>query len=258
MNFHEFRLKLSVAIRNPVSTIKGVLMKDQASFNELETKYRINKIVGELFGRYTAHLGEEVFDDHPLWERIDWALSIYERCDPSAMRFIKGLLLFAVIRVLKPDIVIETGVASGISTLFILRALERNGKGRLYSIDLPNVEQASTLPEGFEPGWIVPEDLRRRLSLYIGDSRIVLPELLKRLGRIDMFLHDSLHTYDHMMYEYAEVWKYLRDGGVIASDDVDANEAFKHFVERAKGQSFDVKVSTNSGLGLALFRKLAS
>ena len=47
-----------------------------------------------------------------------------------------------------------------------------------------------------------------------------LPKLLKELGTIDVFLHDSLHTYEHMMFEYTQAWRHLRVSGILMSDDV--------------------------------------
>jgi hypothetical protein len=64
------------------------------------------------------------------------------------MRLVKGPLLYVLIRALKPKIVLETGVASGVSTLFMLQALNHNTHGTLYSIDLPNVVEASEIPVG--------------------------------------------------------------------------------------------------------------
>lgn len=70
-------------------------------------------------------------------------------------------LLYAICRIMKPDIVVETGVAQGVSTAFILKALSANNAGGLFSIDLPNYENvlvkrgakgylsaASNLPKG--------------------------------------------------------------------------------------------------------------
>ena len=37
--------------------------------------------------------------------------------------------------------VVETGVAHGVTSRFILEALERNGRGFLWSIDLPPLEK---------------------------------------------------------------------------------------------------------------------
>jgi len=43
---------------------------------------------------------------------------------------------------------------------------------------------------------------------------------LKRSNQADIFLHDSLHTYSHTMFEYIIVDKKFGDGGLLLSDDV--------------------------------------
>jgi len=73
--------------------------------------------------------------------------------------------------------------------------------------------------------------LRKKWSIIFGDSKVVLPELLAKLGSIDVFLHDSLHTYEHMMFEYKTAWKYLRQPKIIISDDINANNAFYDFAK---------------------------
>ena len=45
-------------------------------------------------------------------------------------------------RHLKPRKVVETGVAHGVTSRFILEALKRNGQGHLWSIDLPPLERS--------------------------------------------------------------------------------------------------------------------
>ena len=49
---------------------------------------------------------------------------------------LRAPIVYATVRILKPSIVVETGVASGVSTTLILQALSLNGKGQLYSIDI--------------------------------------------------------------------------------------------------------------------------
>jgi len=49
-------------------------------------------------------------------------------------------ILYVIVRLLKPEKVVETGVAAGVSSAFILEAMDDNGIGTLYSIDLPNYE----------------------------------------------------------------------------------------------------------------------
>lgn len=138
--------------------------------------------------------------------------------------------IYSLVRLLKPRVIVETGVADGVTSSYILRALEDNGEGRLYSIDLPS----GLLPEGRSPGWIVDEALRKRWDLRVGDAAELLPPLLAELGEIDMFLHDSLHTYAHMTLEYRVAWPRLKPGGLFLSHDVGQNWAFFDFMKEKK------------------------
>lgn len=138
-------------------------------------------------------------------------------------------------KALRPSIVVETGVHYGSSSAFILKALQEVG-GNLWSIDLPNVSyrvqggcHSDILPRGKKPGFAVPESLRAQWHLILGDTHQVLPRLLKSLGYVDIFFHDSQHTYDTMMFEYETAWPYLRRGGLLLSDDVNWNNAFTDF-----------------------------
>ena len=48
--------------------------------------------------------------------------------------------VWCLVRCLKPTSVVETGVAHGVTSRFVLEALHKYGKGRLWSIDRPPVE----------------------------------------------------------------------------------------------------------------------
>jgi len=48
----------------------------------------------------------------------------------------KVLVQYAAIRSLRPEVVVETGVANGVSTAYLLLALDQNGKGILHSIEI--------------------------------------------------------------------------------------------------------------------------
>jgi hypothetical protein len=133
-------------------------------------------------------------------------------------------------------------------------ALEKNGKGLLYSIDLPNVDFDATIPPGKMPGWIVPKKLRTRWQLIIGDSKDILPVLVGKLRSIDVFIHDSLHTYEHMMFEFETAWPYIRMGGLLISDDVFSNKAFQDFCRRVKAYSI-IRCYVDSELGIGIIRK---
>ena len=137
--------------------------------------------------------------------------------------------LYAVVRALKPAVIVETGVASGMSSAHILRALAANGSGTLHSIDLPNVQQGSVLPQGRTSGWIVPPSLRGPWRLHIGDTRELLPALLGSLDRVDLFLHDSDHSYESMSFEFEQAYPKLAPGGLLMSDDVHLHTAWRDF-----------------------------
>lgn len=147
-------------------------------------------------------------------------------------------LIYILIRIQKPSFVVETGVFDGISSAVILQALQDNNKGRLISVDLPaqkTIEfsthrmKETTLPPGKQPGWAVPDYLRSRHKLLLGNSKEVLPGVFKDHPSIDVFLHDSLHTYEHQWFEYEIAWPHLIKGGLLLSDDILWNPAFYKF-----------------------------
>ena len=141
-------------------------------------------------------------------------------------------LLYAATRAIRPRTVVETGPYNGASSAFLLRALEDNGSGRLHSFDLPEARDALGHPAGREPGWLVPDELRHRYEVTLGDTRKTLRPALNRLGEIDLFFHDSLHTVRHMLFEFRAAWPHLHPGGVLVSDDVFWNPAFLLFTRR--------------------------
>jgi predicted O-methyltransferase YrrM len=130
---------------------------------------------------------------------------------------------YVVCRLLEPDVVVETGVAYGVSSAFVLKALEANGRGALHSIELPPLRP---LRQGSSWGAAVPAALRHRWTVHRGASARVLPGLLREIGAPDVFLHDSLHTERNMRREFEYVWPRLRTGGVVLADDVELNGAF--------------------------------
>ena len=78
---------------------------------------------------------------------------------------------------------------------------------------------------------MVPEDLRANWTLLLGDSKILLPRLLAQLGEVDIFIHDSSHTYEHMKFEFELSYPYIRSGGLLLSDDANFNAAFEECVK---------------------------
>ena len=145
-------------------------------------------------------------------------------------------LLYLFTRTFRPHVFVETGVLNGFSSAFILLAMKHNQAGTLFSVDLPPVDEriraqgTGALPQGKGPGWAIPAGLRSRHQLSLGDARVVLPQLLERHRPLDVFLHDSDHSYEHMMFEMSLAWSYLRSAGWLLCDNVEANDSFFEFV----------------------------
>jgi hypothetical protein len=165
--------------------------------------------------------------------------------------FFNEVTLYALVRALRPGSVVETGGTPGKSTAFMLRAMERNAHGRLVTVDLPPPGAGAPgriargryheeLPEGTGSNWVVPNELRSRHTLVLGDARQKLPEVFAGLGHVDLFLHDSDHSRGHMTWEFESAWKALAPGGLLVSDDILANTAFGDFCRRESLESRSV------------------
>lgn len=137
---------------------------------------------------------------------------------------------WCLVRHLRPRTIVETGVARGVTSRFLLEGLAANGDGRLWSIDLPHPQTTR-----FEQlGSAVSPALRDRWELRLGTSAEQLPPLLGELGQIDMFVHDSLHTTRNVRFELEAAWPVLRPGGAILLDDLHTNLGFREFLDSAQ------------------------
>ena len=140
--------------------------------------------------------------------------------------------LYAIIRDLKPNVIVETGVLHGLTSAWILKALKDNNNGKLISIDLPRRDwnkyfKGIQFGEGGEaefeiknelPGWVIPKNLKERWELYLGPSMIHLPKVCATEESIDLFIHDSDHSYDVMQLECELINKYHPKSNIVIDD----------------------------------------
>src|SRR6185436_3838925 len=116
-------------------------------------------------------------------------------------------------------------VGQGVTTNCILTAMERNRRGHLTSIDLPPL---SSSWHGSVAG-AVDRAVRRRWTYERGAVRRKLPDVLERNAPVGLFVHDALHTYASMEFEFRTAWYRLLEGGLVIADDVALNAAFRDF-----------------------------
>ena len=169
-----------------------------------------------------ARYRQELVDDREFQQHLARSLG------DAHSGFSRAAELYVLVRAVKPGVIVETGVDSGVSSSYILRALAANGAGTLHSIDLPNAD-GGRLAEGRSSGWLVPDALRGRWKLSLGDSRQLLPELLASLDRIDLFFHDGDHSLENMSFELEQAFPRLGAGGLLVCDDSTLHTAWDDF-----------------------------
>ena len=132
-------------------------------------------------------------------------------------------LLVMLIEKIRPTTVIETGVANGASTRKILSSFSKFDltNSKLYSIDInPHVATPYLLSNP-------------QFNFICIDSQKSFTSAMHKIGIVDLFYHDSNHSYDNQMHEYSIAWEMLNsDNGILMSDDINWSNAFLDFCKK--------------------------
>jgi len=124
---------------------------------------------------------------------------------------------YAIVRAAQPDLVVETGTHLGLGSCVIAAALIRNGHGRLTTIDIDP-----------EAGHLIGEPYSRVIDRRTGSS----VDALAAMRDVDIFLHDSLHTYEYESNELKAVEPSLRPSAIVLSDNAHDSAALSDWAER--------------------------
>ncbi len=181
-----------------------------------------------------AEQDEELHD--ALTRRVRWRFDTKRR-----LHLGRRVLWYAIVRHVRPKLVVEVGVQEGLGTLVLLRALERNAHegapGRLTSID--------PLPSA---GWLVPERLRAGWTFVNARSEEGLAETLD--GQIvDVLLSDSGGDYHRELFELEQAVQHGSPSLVLIAGSGDHTTAlpeisaqhglrYSRFAERPKAHFF--------------------
>jgi predicted O-methyltransferase YrrM len=206
------------ALRNPPRAMLRLVLRARLARTGTDEERR------RLFAFLSQHYGKDGMELADEYHRSDFFAWFRER--RAALERFPGPYrlgttgefgceaLYLLVRAARPRVVVETGVLYGASSAHILAALARNGGGELHSLEIGRD------PREPQHHHFVPGELQRHWTLVIGDSRHELGPLLKRNAPVDMFLHDSLHTFDHMTWEFETALPHLSPAGILTSDDV--------------------------------------
>lgn len=222
----------------------------------------------EFLNYYQELTNDEIFLK-ALNEKIDFCRDFY----PKGLFLHKNInsidwfgnqriVLYVLIRLLKPDLCVETGVFYGGTTAFMLNALHKNRKGRLISIDLPahelkrssftrhdNVKDSEDLPFGLETGFIIPDYLKNRWQFIEQESLKVLDKLKETFT---FFCHDSEHCRDYMLKELELAKSKMPVNSTIMADDIDWSNGFIEFCVNNKLYPLLLTDNGKSGLKVRL------
>jgi predicted O-methyltransferase YrrM len=224
-----------------------------------------NKILGEaLVEAASAPGAAQVFERQNYIE--NYMAELGRRYNASYMagsvNLDNALFLYWLVRQAKPRTIVQCGACNGLSSAFMMLALAKNGpEGTLSIIDLPQVfdpddsewtkkgkTYGECIPEGKTTAWMVPDIYRDRLKVWNGNVKDLLSKMVDGINSIDLFFHDSDHTYGHMMAEFQEVKRKLAPGGLIVANDISWNSSLWDFAD-----SHDVPAYNFKGIAGASF-----
>src|SRR5947209_1175472 len=124
--------------------------------------------------------------------------------DPD-VRYGRRVGWYALTRALRPSLVVETGTDKGLGSCVFAAALIANGTGRLQTIDVNP-----------DSGYLISGRYADVTDRIVGDS---VAALQKTSGEVGLFLHDSLHSFEHETRELEAVAPRLSDRSLVLSDN---------------------------------------
>ena len=155
------------------------------------------------------------------------------------------MVLQEIIWKIKPDLIIETGIARGGSLIFSASMLEIIGKGKVLGIDIDIRKQNKKLIENHQ--------LSKRITMLEGSS--IDKEIVKKVHqyakgkkKILLFL-DSLHTYKHVLQElnlYSDLIK--KNNYIVVFDTMIDDMPEKLFNSRPWGRRNNPKTAVREFL----------
>ncbi len=172
--------------------------------------HTISVVTGADLGTVKGYVAEARGDDQ-LQKTVIGAVqgSRYRFVSDARCEFGRRLGWYAFVRILKPRVVIETGIDKGHGAILLCAALLRNraegAAGRYYGTDINP-----------EAGWLLRPPYSEVGTILYGDS---IQSLLDFPDKIDLFINDSDHSADYEYREYRSVADKLSEDAVVLGDN---------------------------------------
>ena len=151
----------------------------------------------------------KLFNEGNWSDDYDFKKPGYTSFNDAGVEVEVGEFLYAIVRVLKPDHVLETGTHWGIGASYMGQALKDNGGGQLDTIEFLGHIYKKAVER------IVQLELENHVACHLTDARLFTPENGTRYGLI------LLDTEPQTRFEeFVRYFDYLLDGGYIFIHDL--------------------------------------
>lgn len=166
------------------------------------------------YGHYILPL-TDLLAEAALFLGLETDMSRYHKETCSILRASQGVhpeeaaVLYGLVRSLKPQLILETGTFEGYSTAEIARALQKNGTGHLESVDIAD-----------KTGFRVPDNLQQFVTFRRSMPSLAMTTVLaQQKVSVELFFHDSAHTYCNALDELIAFAPFFSSGCVIVCHD---------------------------------------
>ena len=199
---------------------------DLTAVNRVHLAHAISSATGADHEKILCYFNE-LDGDQELREHLERVLKGSSYGREIQINYGRRLGWYAFVRVLKPKIVVETGVDHGVGSCVLASALLRNAAegstGRYFGTELrPDAGQLFT-GKYAEIG-----------SIIYGDS---IESLEKFAEPIDIFINDSDHSAEYELNEYVTISEILSDDAIILGDNSHVTDSLSRF-SRENGRRF--------------------
>jgi hypothetical protein len=189
--------------------------------------HTVSAITGAPYSTTMGYL-HELQEDEALKQHVIEGISqsTMRHCADRRCAFGRRLGWYAFVRILKPRVVVETGVDKGLGAVALCAALIRNQAegfpGRYFGTD-----------KDPEAGLLLTAPYSRVGEILYGDSI----QSLQSIPKIDIFINDSDHSAEYERHEYEVIASKLGVEGLILGDNSHRNDVLARF-SAERGRQF--------------------
>jgi len=224
------RAKLALSYyRKPLVDLFNWLARSKEVTNftydlEITNKRYLAALLSDITGRdFEEIMGyfREIENNNELQQHIATVTAANEFADTAdqTARYGRRIGWYALVRILKPKIIIETGIDKGLGACVLTAALKQNHaegyEGKYYGTDINP-----------KAGYLLAGEYARYGTILYGDS---ITSLNNFTGVIDLFINDSDHSADYEAGEYRAISSKLDKQAVILGDNAHCTDKLLQF-----------------------------